>query len=93
MVLENASVHSSAQFEANISRWEEHGLYIYFLPPYCPELNLIEMLWRMIKYNWLPLKAYDDFKSLVRNLAGIFSRMRKNKEYRLTFNGPSLSTT
>ena len=92
VVLDNASVHSSAEFEANISRWEEKGLYVYFLPPYCPELNLIELLWRMIKYHWIPLKAYDNFKSLVRNLADIFSRMGNNKDYCLTFDGPSLST-
>ena len=53
----------------------------------------IELLWRMIKYHWLPLKAYDSFKSLVRNLADIFSRIGKNKEYFLTFDGPCLSTS
>ena len=93
VVLDNASVHSSAEFESNIARWEEQGLYIYSLPAYCPELNLIELLWRMIKYHWLPLKAYDSFKSLVRNLADIFSRIGKNKEYCLTFDGPCLSTS
>ena len=39
-------------------------MYLLFLPPYCPELNLIEILWRKIKYEWLPLSAYQSFKDL-----------------------------
>ncbi|MCW4153826.1 transposase, partial [Halomonas sp. 18H] len=26
-------------------------------PAYSPELNLIEILWRQMKYAWLPLSA------------------------------------
>ena len=55
--------------------WEEKGLFLYFLPSYCPELNLIEILWRMIKYHWLPIKAYDNFKSLVKNFHQILSQV------------------
>lgn len=73
VVIDNASVHSSKAFEACIPRWQEQGLNVYWLPPYCPELNLIEILWRMIKYHWLPLKAYDSFKSLVASLADVFN--------------------
>lgn len=29
--------------------------------PYSPELNLIEILWRQMKYAWLPLSAYLSF--------------------------------
>jgi transposase len=28
-------------------------LILKYLPPYSPELNLIEILWRHIKYRWL----------------------------------------
>lgn len=37
----------------------ENGLRFYFLPPYSPELNRIEMLWRKMKYEWLPFKAFE----------------------------------
>ena len=37
-----------------------------YLPPYCPELNLIEIVWRKLKYEWLPLNAYRSFKNLGR---------------------------
>lgn len=90
VVIDNASVHSSGEFASNIARWEERGLFFYFLPAYCPELNLIEILWRMIKYHWLPLKAYDNFKSLIRNLADVLSRV--GNDLSLTFNSPVLGT-
>ena len=39
-------------------------MHLLFLPPYCPELNLIEILWRKLKYEWLPLSADGYFKQL-----------------------------
>lgn len=83
VLVDNAPIHTSDEFEAEIERWQEAGLYIKFLPPYSPELNLIELLWRKIKYEWLPLDAYQSFKimtdSLFEVLRGIGSK------YRITF--------
>jgi transposase len=69
VVIDNASVHTSKAFEARIPEWKKKGLTFYKLPPYCPELNLIERLWKMIKYHWLPLNAYASFNSLREALA------------------------
>jgi hypothetical protein len=30
----------------------------YFLPPYSPDLNRIEILWYKMKYEWLPFKSF-----------------------------------
>ena len=57
--LDNASLHTSQLFRSQRSLWEQRGLHLCFLPPYCSELNLIERLWRMIKYHWLPLDAFQ----------------------------------
>ncbi len=75
VIIDNAPVHTSKKFESRIPIWEEKGLFLYFLPSYCPELNLIEILWRMIKYHWLPIKAYDSFKSLVKHFHQILSQV------------------
>jgi transposase len=75
VVIDNAPVHTSKRFQSRIPMWEEKGLFLYFLPPYCPELNLIEILWRMIKYHWLPIKAYDSFKSLVKHCHQVLSQV------------------
>jgi transposase len=33
-------------------RWAKRGLYLYYLPPYSPELNRIEILWKHAKHFW-----------------------------------------
>lgn len=68
IVIDNAPMHRSSAFEAKLKEWEEEGMYLLFLPPYCPELNLIEILWRKLKYEWLPLSAYESFKQLSETL-------------------------
>jgi transposase len=83
IVLDNAPVHRSAAFESQMKRWEEQGLYLLFLPPYCPELNLIEILWRKIKYEWLPISAYQSFKDLSEALDEVLRRV--GSKYRLSF--------
>jgi transposase len=64
VVLDNASMHTSDAFEDCLQRWEARGLFIQRLPAYSPELNLIEILWHMIKYFWLPFSAYESFEHL-----------------------------
>lgn len=44
VILDNSPIHKSKKFMAKIKEWEENDLLIYFLPPYSPELNLIEIL-------------------------------------------------
>ena len=43
VVLDNASVHHAIPQEKRDQWMLEHRLILYFLPPYSPELNLIEM--------------------------------------------------
>lgn len=60
VVLDNASIHRSQQFLKRVAGWQQQGLYLFFLPKYSPHLNLIEILWRKIKYEWL---AYEHLTS------------------------------
>ena len=48
LVLDNASWHKSKKA---IKYAESLGIILYFLPPYSPELNPIEQLWKWIKLN------------------------------------------
>jgi transposase len=64
VILDNAPVHTSKAVAANIDGWERRGLTLYFIPPYSPEFNLIEILWRKIKYEWIPAWAYVNMASL-----------------------------
>ncbi|MFR9590589.1 MAG: transposase, partial [Rikenellaceae bacterium] len=51
VVIDNAPIHRSKKFMAKVEQWRELDLWIYFLPPYSPELNIIEILWRFMKYQ------------------------------------------
>jgi len=64
VVLDNAPVHTAKLFLDAIPSWQAQGVFPYFLPSYSPELNLIEILWKRIKYSWLPVSAYHSFQSL-----------------------------
>ena len=83
VVIDNASIHTSEEFEDRIPYWKEQGLMIKYLPPYSPELNLIEILWRRIKYTWLPFSAYECLNALNEALEAILSRV--GSEYQITF--------
>lgn len=51
--------------------WANKGLEIFFLPTYSPELNIIEILWRFIKYQWLEINAYFSYSALVKAVEDI----------------------
>jgi transposase len=64
VIIDNAPIHTSNDFLDNIEKWQEKGLYPYFIPPYSPEFNKIEILWRKMKYEWMPFSAYKGIQSL-----------------------------
>lgn len=83
VVLDNAPTHHGKAFEAKIKEWQEQDLYLYFLPPYSPELNAIEILWRHIKYQWLDFKAFLNFDSLTLYLQEVLNNI--NTKYSIIF--------
>jgi len=83
VVVDNASIHRSEEFEDRVPYWKKHGLFIKYLPPYSPELNLIEILWRRIKYDWLPFSAYACLNAMIEALDDILSHV--GSKYQITF--------
>lgn len=83
VVMDNNPTHRSKKFREQIPHWRQQGLYVAFLPPYSPELNLIEILWRFIKYKWIPFKAYLDESSLVNELIEVLENI--GTKYRISF--------
>jgi transposase len=68
VVLDNAPSHTSGAFCDALARWAERGLMIYHLPPYSPELNAIECFWKKLKYQLLPITAWERFTTLLTNV-------------------------
>ena len=83
LVIDNAPVHTSHEFKENLERWEKQGLTILPIAPYSPELNIIEILWRKIKYEWMPFTAYESFQSLKESLSDILANV--GKSYTINF--------
>lgn len=83
VVIDNAPMHRSGAFQARMAQWEAMGLSFYFLPSYSPELNLIELLWKQIKYYWMPLSAYLSWEALGQALEEILVGI--GSKYRITF--------
>jgi DDE superfamily endonuclease len=64
VVLDNASAHTSKAVEAVLPALAAAGVTLYYLPPYSPELNRIEEVWRQIKYHELPVRSYRTLADL-----------------------------
>lgn len=56
VILDNASIHKAKANRSAVDFLAKHGLTLYFLPPYSPELNRIERLWHKMKYTWMAVK-------------------------------------
>ncbi len=83
IVLDNAPIHRSEEFEEELAELEKCGVYVMFLPSYSPELNLIEILWKKIKYEWLPMDIYGSFKTMSEGLFEVLKGI--GSKYRITF--------
>ena len=64
VVLDNASVHRCHTIKELRPVWEKRGLFLFFLPPYSPHLNLAETLWRILKGKWIRPQDYVSTDSL-----------------------------
>jgi transposase len=63
--------YKSKKFKSNITKWNNLGLTIFYLPFYSPHLNIIETLWRFMKYVWIDYRAYlsiDNLRSYIKNI-------------------------
>jgi hypothetical protein len=59
VILDNATVHTAKKLKPYWELLAENGMQFYFLPTYSPELNRIDMLWRKMKYEWLPFQSFS----------------------------------
>ena len=60
IVQDNGPIHRCKEVQNLWSKWESQGLYIFFLPKYCSEMNPIELEWQHLKKNELCGRIFDD---------------------------------
>lgn len=83
VILDRASIHTSKKIQQRTKQWQKQGLYLQFLPPYCPELNRIEILWKHVKYYWLDVSAYHNITTLKQQVTDVLENI--GSKYRVTF--------
>jgi len=64
VVLDNARFHKAQNIKVKEPLWQDKGLFLRYLPPYSPQLNPIEALWRVLKGFLLPRRLYSSIKDL-----------------------------
>ncbi|MCC3773324.1 transposase [Streptomyces sp. UNOB3_S3] len=64
VVLDNASIHHGKVFKGRRTELAAIGVHLFYLPPRTPELNCIERLWRSVKYQDMPVRAYTTSQEL-----------------------------
>jgi putative transposase len=58
VVLDNASMHTSKAFKAHRKELSRLGIYLYYLPPYSPELNQIEAVFKQVKHHEIHKRSH-----------------------------------
>lgn len=85
LVMDNVSYHKSAAVLAALSLFE-HRVLIIWLPPYCPELNLIERYWKHLKDLACANKLHHSIEEVVLSAEYMLSQQNDPASpLRLTF--------
>ena len=63
-VMDNASIHHNLDSHLRQQWLLVHKFVPLYLPPYSPELNPIEILWKQAKYHWRSFKTWAGDKLL-----------------------------
>jgi putative transposase len=64
VVMDNASLHISKVVKAQRPALARAGIYLYYLPPYSPELNEIEPLFKQVKHHEIPKRSHKSKEEL-----------------------------
>ena len=58
IVLDNYAVHHAQLVKDRVDLLKAAGVSFFFIPPYSPELNMIEPIWRQVKHQDIPHRSY-----------------------------------
>lgn len=64
VVQDNGSIHKSKVAQQKWAEWEAQGLYMFFLPAYCSEMNAIEGEWQHLKRDELRGQMFESESEL-----------------------------
>jgi transposase len=84
VVLDNATIHHGISPE-KLDEWMiDYQLVLVHLPPYSPELNPIEIVWKQAKYHWRRFatwskeQLFEEVQKLMDGVGSEFMALPKN---------------
>ena len=77
VVLDNAGIHTGKQVKAERKALSRQGLDLYFLPPYRPERNEIEPVFKQVKHHDIPMRSHTSKAELRTSVEGGFATRAK----------------
>ena len=83
LVLDNASIHKAHLVRECQALWAQMGLTLFFIPPYSPELNHIELLWHRCKHYWVRPEDYATDQTLLNRLEYVLQNV--GNQFTITF--------
>jgi transposase len=89
VVQDNHPIHMSKKIRERWQFWQEQGLFLFQLPTYSSEMNLIEAEWHQIKTHELAGRIFEDEYDLaIAVIEGVEARaqQRQHTTERFLFN-------
>jgi transposase len=74
IVLDNASYNRAYEVK---NKAVELGIKLVYLPPYCPNLNIIERLWKFFKKKIMKNMYYKEFNDFLDNIYTFFKDIKE----------------
>jgi transposase len=78
LVLDNYRIHTSKAVAAAKARWGDR-IVLHFLPPYCPDYNRIERLWKDLHDNVTRNHACRDMSQLLERVHNYLRQRRRGR--------------
>jgi putative transposase len=79
MILDNSRIHHAKLLEPFLQE-NSHRLTLKYLPPYSPQLNLIEGLWGWLKKDTINNVFYSSVKKIEVAVRGFINSVNQNPE-------------
>ena len=85
LVMDNASAHHAASMKAFLSLFE-HRVIIIYLPPYSPDMNLIERFWKHLKQRVTANRLFTSVQHMLDAIqAELLAQNCSDYEFRFSF--------
>ena len=75
VILDNAGFHRANLVKDEQDNWKARGLTLWFQPPYSPQFNLIETVWKKLKGFLLPRRCYYTREQLLEAVLAVLDSL------------------